>query len=45
MIVDFNDEGFRGSEFPEPENSHVCIGALIVVVNFDLGGRSIYRGN
>ncbi len=31
MIVDFNDRGFQGSEFPEPENSRVGIGALIVV--------------
>jgi hypothetical protein len=45
MIVDFDYEGFRGSEFPEPENSRVGIGALIVMANFDLGGRSICRGN
>lgn len=45
MIVDFDYEGLQGCEFPEPENSRVGIGALIVVANFDLGGRSIYRGN
>jgi hypothetical protein len=45
MIVDFNDRGLQSCEFPEPENSRVGIGALIVVANFDLGGRSIYRGN
>ena len=45
MIVDFDYEGLQGCEFPEPENSRVGLGALIVVANFNLGGRSIYRRN
>jgi hypothetical protein len=45
MNVDFDYEGLQGCEFPEPENSRVGIGALIVVANFDLGGHSICRGN
>ena len=45
MNVDFDYEGLQGCEFPDPENFRVGIGALIVVANFDLGGRSIYRGN
>jgi len=31
MIVDFDYEDFTGCEFPEPENSCVCLGALIAV--------------
>ena len=45
MIVDFDYEGLQGCECPDPENSRVGIGALIVVANINLGGRPIYRGN
>jgi|GEM_PF-3528779 len=31
MIVDFDYEDFTGCKFTEPQNSRVCLGALIVV--------------